>query len=79
MTFVIEKNIPIGKQVRKSKYPFAQMENGDSFFVPTGDQDPHRVASRIHNHARHQNVRIATRQTENGIRVWKIDTLINQD
>ena len=79
MTFVIEKDIPIGQQVRKSKYPFAQMDNGDSFVIPLDGKDPQRVASALHNHARHQNVRIATRQTENGVRVWKIDTLINQD
>ena len=78
MTFVIEKNIPIGVQVRKSKYPFAQMENGDSFTVPLDGRNPHSITSNIHNHARHQNVRIATRNGGDHVRVWKIDTLINE-
>lgn len=34
MQFTIEKNIPIVKNETRSKYPFSQMEVGDSFFVP---------------------------------------------
>lgn len=34
MEFVIEKNIPLPKRTRVSKYPFAGLKVGDSFLVP---------------------------------------------
>lgn len=35
MTYTIEKGIAIpNKRTRRSKYPFDEMELGDSFFVP---------------------------------------------
>ena len=79
MTFVIEKNIPIAQKRRGPKYPFAQMENGDSFLVPLNGREAKSVASGLHSQARAHNVRISTRTGADHVRVWKIDTLINND
>ena len=36
MTYKIDKAVPMPARKRKPKYPIADMEIGDSFFVPTG-------------------------------------------
>lgn len=81
--FTIEKGIPIPNSYRKgapNKYPFSQMEVGDSFFVPYKDHDDYvRLTKTIHSafvyykktlehkHAMRKIVQ------ENGIRVWRTE------
>lgn len=74
----IEKCIPIPPQGRSpgppSKYPWAQMEVGDSFFVPGAP--PKGVAKQLKSAASQQATRhgrrYATRLVEGGVRVWRI-------
>jgi hypothetical protein len=79
MTFVIEKNIPIGKGRIESKYPLATMENGDSFFVSTEGHKAKNIASSVSMIARRMGIRVATRTTPEGVRVWKIDTITTEE
>lgn len=78
--FKIEKNVPFtGKQNGKSKYPFADMKVGDSFFV---NADPTKVGkirntiiSAANNFKRlvdNKNLKFVSTKLENGIRIWRI-------
>ena len=50
--YEIEKEVPVPERVRggakESKYPFAEMAVGDSFFVDNPTADP-KVANRVRN------------------------------
>lgn len=61
MNYKIEKNIPMNKE----RFPFSQMEIGDSFFV--GDGTP---KSAIYPIATRASVKISTRAEGEGYRVW---------
>ena len=70
----IEKGIPIGSQRAnlQTKYPFKEMEIGDSFVVPK-DELPKNGGCGLHNSARYVGVKIATRtQTDGSVRVWRV-------
>lgn len=62
----VEKKVPIPKE--REKYPFAQMEIGDSFWTLRN------VASTAHswskNNARGK-VRFITRREKKGFRIWR--------
>jgi len=72
---VIEKGVPLPalrRAGRKSKYPFAEMEPGDSFFVKDVK------ASSLHTSAlcfakRHQPAwKFVTRKVEGGTHIWRV-------
>jgi hypothetical protein len=71
----IERGVPIPKQTRDSKYPFAYMDIGDSFFVPGAK------AASLQNAAKHHSKRTghaysSRTVTENGVdgaRIWRIE------
>lgn len=71
--FEIEKDVPVKARLI---YPFKQMEEGDSFFVPFNDKDPEKlrqsVASSIYRTQRLHNGKFTmkTDRAEGGIRVW---------
>lgn len=65
--FKIEKGVPIPGG--RHKYPFAQMEIGDSFEV-TGE-DMRKIYSAASNSGGRHGRSYRTRVTENGIRVWR--------
>ena len=68
---VIEKNVPAPANPRRRKYPFAEMEVGDSFFAPNI-----KISSVTYSFARHPGKKFTARTvTENGVkgfRVWRI-------
>lgn len=71
----IEKGKPI-PQVSARKYPFDQMEVGDSFFVPVTenlDRFRHnlRCAARAFGLRRHQQFTVRTE--DGGVRVWRTE------
>lgn len=78
--FKIEKGIPAIKSYGgpgKSKFPFSNMEIGDSFFVPWGD-DPIKMRSVLSNamaafHLRNKPKRFTSHKIEGGVRVWRIE------
>jgi hypothetical protein len=74
--FKIERNIPLPP--RKTKYPWATMAVGDSFFVPgkPGDDSFHNVFSAAMVTQRKlrrtgRDVTFTVRRCEGGTRVWR--------
>lgn len=82
--FEIESNIPMSKKLRKQKYPFAEMEVGDSFFAASEGPNavrPETVRAAANMYARRVNdaggsVKFATRTDERdgtvGVRVHRV-------
>ncbi len=73
----IERNIPITKAKRASKYPFEDMEKGDSFFVRCGKKQIGSKRSNIY--ARmlafwqdHQKTEFTIRSVDGGLRCWRL-------
>ncbi len=75
--FKVENNIAI--PTRSSKYPFADMNVNDSFFIPT--TNPVKERARVHASyrgwcfARHMFIhqrKISVRVIEGGLRVWRV-------
>lgn len=80
MTFTIEKGIPPpeDKPKTRNKYPFKEMEIGDSFFVQTSDDEDERtVRNKIGTAARgakwRTGMKFVTRAVEGGVRVWRVE------
>lgn len=76
-SFKIEKNVPLGPRSRSggSSYPFAEMEVGDSFFIPV-QRDVQKFRNGLSQSLSYQRLRyqrkFATRKVEGGIRVWRV-------
>ena len=79
--FKIEKGIPIPHRkprdratyvARPKIYPWDKMEFGDSFLIECPREDVKRIANCAKLSAYHQGYKIATRQVENGFRVWLV-------
>lgn len=68
MTYVIEKNVPITKTI-ESKFPFAQMEVGDSFFVPS--KEAANLRSAATRHSRQLGFTFTTKKCDGGVRIWR--------
>ena len=74
--FMIEKNVPLAKKCsgRKAKYPWRDLEIGDSFFVPNPPKDH---TGSIINMAGPTSTRLKKKfvqRKENGvIRIWRIE------
>lgn len=72
---IIEKNIPgpIGGRNGRIKYPFREMEIGDSVFFPDepkGSQSKPAMAARIN--ATHWGWRFSSRKEGTGVRIWRV-------
>jgi len=64
MNYEIEKDVPIPATTKK--YPWNDMEVGDSFFIPDGQ--PCASAS----HRKRYGEDHTTRKVEGGIRIWRV-------
>lgn len=72
--FKIEKNIPIPVEkggfarghMPPTKYPWREMEIGDSFFAPSAKR------SNLHRCARAHGIRVAVGMEGSGFRVWRV-------
>lgn len=79
-TFVIESGIPLHNRtagVRNScKYPFREMEIGDSFFVPAEEITVRKLVQRmstaVSRAARNTGCKFAVRSDDAGVRVWRV-------
>lgn len=73
--YVIEKNYPLPKMLenggRRKLYPFAQMEVGDSFFVPNTTTS--RMSGIGHYYGKKLNRRFINRSENGGSRVWRVE------
>lgn len=71
----IEKNVPLPANNREVKFPFAEMEVNDSFFVE--GRTTKSFASITQHWRRKMNHRYATRNVEEngvkGVRVWRVE------
>ena len=71
----IESGIPVPKnKTSKSKYPFAEMRVGDSFFLegnPGAQQSVLGSASSFYT-KRHPGMKFTVRREEMGARIWRI-------
>lgn len=71
MDYQIEKNIPIStKRADIVKYPFSQMEVGDSFTVPI--EERHKIAQSAFYFGKKNGKKFATRREIDKIRVWRV-------
>lgn len=73
----IEKNVPVPATSYQSgapiKYPFADMEIGDSFVVGAEKIDGHRVRVAASHFGKRNARRFMVRQVDNGHRVWRVE------
>lgn len=71
--FEISSDIPPPK---RAKYPWDEMEPGDSFLVPCADEDKRRVQMSMNSAAsswcknNRPDLMHATSQVEDGVRIW---------
>jgi hypothetical protein len=71
----IEKNIPLPpKETRQTKYPYARMEVGDSFFVAQTQASKDSVYSSIQWAQRKLRFKFIVRADNDnaGVRVWRV-------
>lgn len=69
--FKIEKNVPMPEylRMRRSRYPFNEMEIGDSFFA---GESRGKVASAAHTYGKKHGLRFSMRSEGDGFRVWRV-------
>ena len=77
MTFQVDSHIPLPKRAagrHGTKYPFATMHVEQSFLVP-GDVKAATIRSAVGAYAKRypEGGKFAVRNTEEGIRVWRIE------
>lgn len=74
--FEIRKNVPVppaGKAGgRSAKYPFRNMEVGDSFEATMSDAEAKQVQRAATSYARRNGVKFTTRRSATGVGVWRI-------
>ena len=73
--YEIEKNVPVAEPWGGYRYPFKQMEIGDSFFIPAdGDlkKTKSSMASRATRYGARTGKRFVVRNVNGGIRVWRV-------
>jgi hypothetical protein len=76
MSYEIEKNVPMKQKVErakfKRKYPFDDMEIGDSFLVATENREKVRVASYIEGIRKHKLFKVTLDEDDN-VRCWRLE------
>jgi hypothetical protein len=67
---IVEKGIPVPPQKwERPKYPWKELDIGDSFLVPLSEHSFYKGA---HTGAKHAGIKITVRTTPNGWRVWRV-------
>jgi hypothetical protein len=70
----IDKNVPMPQEAARAKYPWKQMEIGDSFFVPANGKSTRYRRNCLQSNAHGQVPRkFAVRLEEGGVRVWRVE------
>ena len=77
MKIQIEKGVPVPKNItRKSKYPFLEMQIGDSFFIKEKEdvKKAQRKMAAIANMfcKKNSEYKFKTQAFEAGVRIWRI-------
>ena len=67
----IDKGVPVPEESRgaNGKYPFGDLEIGDSFFVGVKQQ---LLCAAVSGYGRRHNKKFTTRSENGGTRVWRI-------
>jgi len=79
MAITIDKNISIPVSHNHKKYPFDEMEIGDSFYVEANGSQLNSVQTKLKSAASHWMVRnrksylFVTRRQGDGIRIWRTE------
>jgi hypothetical protein len=71
--FKIEKRVPLPAEKASAAYPFAEMEKGDSFFVPSAKPNP-AIAKAAHKWGKAHGVKFLCQREGEGYRIWHIGT-----
>lgn len=69
MTVQIDKGIPMPPAPRARKYPWSEMEIGDSFLMGGA---PRQVANAVSKAGRNYGRKFSYRKTREGVRVWRV-------
>ena len=75
MVIQIEKNIPVNKFLKRSrshKYPFRELEVGDSFYVALSEQEINVLRVLAWRFSKQTGWRFVTKKVDSGVRVWRI-------
>lgn len=67
----IEKNIEVPDSTDYEKYPFSQMEIGDSFKIKNDKKKLSRLRGLSFYYAKKNNVKFTTRKDGDGYRIWR--------
>ena len=70
--FVIEKGVPAPEARYRNKYPFGEMEVGDSFFVPGGEAGKLSNSASVYARYHGRKLKFSARKVEGGARVWRV-------
>lgn len=69
--FKLTRDISVSRKGTNAKYPFAEMEIGESFYMP--DPQARAAARSAHQYsARNPGYKFNTRKDESGIRIWRV-------
>lgn len=72
----IEKNIPMPEARSKGRYPYADMQVGDSFYLETKGVDEIGVARRLRGssflYGKKSGAKFSVRKMDDGFRVWRV-------
>jgi hypothetical protein len=76
--FKIEKDVPVpGTYHHRAKYPFPEMEVGDSFLVPYGGKPKRVVMNNVRSagsyYGKRHGIRFVFRTEEGGVRTWRVE------
>ena len=75
MSFEIEKNVPLREKNVRWKYPFDEMEVGDSFFVE--NKDTTQMSALCKRAGKRLGARFVTakarKDNAEGVRVWRME------
>jgi hypothetical protein len=71
---MFDKNypLPIDREYGKRKYPFAQLQPGESVLYPCETVETKKVSTAAYRVAKYHNWQFIVRRVESGVRVWRI-------
>ena len=71
--FKVDKKVPLpaGYNGPNRRYPFHEMEVGDSFLIP-GARVNHGVRATAYHFGRRHNMKFTCRMVDEGMRVWRV-------
>ena len=79
--FKIEKDIEIPMKRKRAKYPFKEMDIGDSFLIMVDPSEDKEILSirikkaqiNVISAARNLEIKVVTRQEDGNLRCWRIE------